>query len=133
MAPSQTLGTERSAFPKTLEAILKMCEAAGVEPTSQQGEQLMEVCLAFPEVWNAGDRPQATMNLTTFAVELLDGAIPAAEAPRFVVPHKRDRFAAAVKKGVDAGIYEPSESEWAAPAALVPREDPTDNRLCADY
>ena len=133
MALSQTVRTELSAFPKTLETILKMCEAVGAEPTSQQREQLREVCLAFPEVWHAGDRPLATSNLTTLTVELVEGATAVAGASRFVAPHNRDRIAAAVKKGNDAGIYEPIEPEWAAPAVHVPREDPTGDRICADH
>ena len=80
-----------------------------------------------------GARPLATTNLTTFRIKLLEGATPTAEAPRMVSPAKGERIAKAVQKGVDADIYEPRDSEWVSGVVLVPRADPTDDRLRVDY
>ena len=137
-APQVLLEGRRSTpaladFSKTREAVLLMCQSLKASVTDEQRAQLVQLCEEYSCIWNAGDKPLATTNLTKFSVELLTGATAVADRPRRVPILKHRLIAAAVQKGLDAGIYEASESAWAAPVVLVPREDPTDDRLCADY
>lgn len=120
-------------FPRTKDFVSKICSSTQTRLSAEQTKALLDLCLEFSDIWNAGDRPLATTNLTTFTVELLDGATPVAMAPRAASAEKRQRIQNAVEKGLQAGIYEPSDSEWSAPVVLVSRPNSTEDRLCVDY
>ena len=124
MALSQTDLSALDNFPKTQLTVLEMCNRTAMKLTEVQRHQIRKLCLEFPEIWNTGARALATTNLTTFRLDLIEGAAPTAEAPRMVSPANRERIAKAVQKEVDAGIYEPSGSEWASGVVLVPRQTP---------
>ncbi|KAL8424762.1 hypothetical protein Efla_001351 [Eimeria flavescens] len=88
----------------------------------------------FDYIWKAADRSLATINLTNFVVTLKEGVQPYCQPPRAEPPHKRERISAAVSKGLEAGIHEPSESPWWPPVVLVSRPgNEAGDRLCLDH
>ncbi|KAL8439400.1 hypothetical protein Efla_007024 [Eimeria flavescens] len=88
----------------------------------------------FDYIWNAGDRSLDTTNLTKYIMMLKEGVEPYCQPPRTEPPYKRERILSAVRKGLEACIYEPSQSPWGAPVVLVSRPgNEADDRLCADY
>ncbi|KAL8449968.1 hypothetical protein Emed_002709 [Eimeria media] len=79
---SQPGSTDLSDFPKTCEALLQLCDSTETKLTLPQREQLKQLCVSYPEIWNAGDRRLATINLTKFSVTLKDGVEPYCQPPR---------------------------------------------------
>ncbi|KAL8273699.1 hypothetical protein Esti_002299 [Eimeria stiedai] len=65
--------TDLSQIPKTFDVVLQICDSAEARLSQAEREQIKQLCLYYPDIWNAGDRPIATANLTKFVVTLKDG------------------------------------------------------------
>ncbi|KAL8270784.1 hypothetical protein Esti_005258 [Eimeria stiedai] len=112
----------------------RITDSTETKLTQIEREQLKQLCLSYPEIWNAGDRPLATTNLIEFVVTLRDVVEPYYQSPWTEPQYERERISVAVQKGLDTGVYEPSEWPWGAPVVLVSRQGVgADDRLCADY
>ncbi|KAL8439576.1 hypothetical protein Efla_007728 [Eimeria flavescens] len=119
--------TDRNLVDTTIDLLLALNSACTRTLPNQ-------FCLSYRRIWNAGERPLATTNLTKFVVTLKEGVQPYGQHPRTEPPHKRERISVAVPKALEAEIYKPSESPWVAPVVLVSRPgNGADDRLCADY
>ena len=72
------------------------------------------------------------INVAEHSIELKDGAKPFKSAPYRSGPKNRELEEFELKKQLEAGIIEPSNSEWAAPVLFVPKKDGR-LRFCVDY
>ena len=99
--------------------------------TAEQRAQLRALCEKYLGAFNAGDRPLAISNLTTFSLEVSASQRPVSCAPRPVSYEKRAIIAKIVDDGIKEGIIAPSTSEWASAVVLV-KMPSGDSRLCVD-
>ena len=78
-----------------------------------------------------GDHPKLC-NMTSHDVELLPGTSPLRHPPYRLYPRKCDQMRQAVDYLLQQGLASSSQSPWASPCLLVPKED-GQLRLCTDY
>ena len=78
-----------------------------------------------------GDHPKLC-NMTSHDVELLPGTSPLRQPPYRLHPRKCDQMRQEVDYLLQQGLAIPSQSPWASPCLLVPKED-GQLRLCTDY
>ena len=71
-------------------------------------------------------------NIATHDVQLLPGSSPIRHNPYRLHPHKREKMRDEVNFLLDHGLASPSQSPWASPCLLVPKEG-DQLRLCTDY
>ena len=72
------------------------------------------------------------INITQHAIYLIPDARPFKSAPYRVGPKQRELEQVEITKQLEAGVIEPSSSEWAAPVLFVPKKDGK-LRFCVDY
>ena len=77
------------------------------------------------------DVPQVTP-LLQHDVQLVPGAVPIRQSPYRMSQDKLNILNKEIQFLLENGIIEPSNSDWASPAVLVPKPD-GDWRLCADF
>lgn len=128
--PTAGQGAESESKPSTNAEIKRMVLRANLE--LGQRAQLLAVCQDYEEIFNAGDKPLALTNLTEFTIEIKKGATPKKAHPRELSLQKEELLRREVQKCLDAGVIQPSTSEWAAAAVLVMKRS-GDVRLCLDY
>lgn len=77
------------------------------------------------------DNPRCC-NFTFHDVNLIPGTSPIRQNPYRLSPQKRDLMRKEVDYLLDHGLAVPSQSPWASPCLLVPKEDGK-MRMCTDY
>lgn len=105
----------------------RSCE--GLE--ADQRRQLRELLELFADIFAAKDEDCTHTNLVQHDIDTGD-ARPIRLRPRRLPFAKRVAAEQKIKEMVEAGIIEPSNSPWAAPAVLVKKKDGT-WRFCVDY
>ena len=73
-----------------------------------------------------------TIHPTSHYIELTAGARPQHQPPYRAGPTKGEHGKKEVEKMLNAGVIEPSTSEWVAPVVLPPKKDES-LRFCIDY
>lgn len=96
--------------------------------SSSQSKDILSILHQF-NVFN--DHPNLC-NLTSHDVKLLPGTSPLRHPPYRISPRKRDQMRQEVDYLLEQGLAKPSQSPWASPCLLVPKED-GQLRLCTDY
>ncbi|XP_076037748.1 uncharacterized protein LOC143023125 [Oratosquilla oratoria] len=71
-------------------------------------------------------------NIATHDVKLVPGSSPIRHNPYRIHPQKREQMRSEVNFLLDHGLASPSQSPWASPCLLVPKEG-GQLRLCTDY
>ena len=100
----------------------------GEQLTEQQLKQLQGVLTDFKDVLYS--EPGQT-DLVKHTIET--GSAPPSRQPPYRIPHAcRDTIKEELKEIEEAGVIQPSTSEWAAPIVLVKKKDGT-LRFCVDY
>ena len=95
----------------------------------QQKKDMMDLLLQFPQIMS--DTPTRT-NLIHHDVVLTGPGTPIRQHPYRMSPEKRAVMKREVQYLLDNGLATPSNSPWAAPCLLVPKEG-GGMRLCTDY
>lgn len=95
----------------------------------EQGEEIKGIVEKFPEAF--ADVPTQT-TLLCHDVTLRAGATPIRQHPYRLSPEKRRRMREEVEYLLQNGLAVPSQSPWASPCLLVPKEEGK-FRLCTDY
>ena len=72
------------------------------------------------------------ISATKHHIRLIEGARPFKSAPYRAGPKTRELEEEEVKRQLEAGVIEPSNSEWAAPVLFAPKKDGK-LRFCIDY
>ena len=119
--PSHTEGTSNSSI---------LCNLADYlsHLSSSQAKDIVTILHQF-HVFS--DHPKLC-NLTSHDVRLLPGTSPLCQPPYRLSPSKRDQMKKEVDYLLARGLAVPSQSPWASPCLLVPKED-GQLRLCTDY
>ncbi len=83
----------------------------------------------YEDMWSGrlGD-----ISVTEHHIDLVDGARPFKTQPYRAGPKARELVQFEIDKQLEAGVIEPSMSEWAAPVLFVPKKDGK-LRFCIDY
>ena len=66
-------------------------------------------------------------------IEVEPGTKPIAQRPRRIPAHQLEQVAELLKKLLETGIIEFSNSKWASPIVIVMKKNGKDIRLCIDY
>lgn len=100
----------------------------GEQLTSEQQHELQGLLKEFADVM------QNQPGRTDVAEHTIDtGAARPVKLPPYRLPHAhRETVQREIEEMLEAGIIEPSQSEWSAPIVLVKKKDGT-LRLCVDY
>ena len=69
---------------------------------------------------------------TKHSIRLIEGARPSQSAPYLAGPKTRELEKEEVRRQLEAGLIEESNSEWAAPVLFAPEKD-GELRFCIDY
>ena len=69
---------------------------------------------------------------TKHSIRIIEGARPSKSAPYRTGPKTRELENEEVRRQVEAGVIEESNSEWAAPVLFAPKKDGK-LRFCVDY
>ena len=72
------------------------------------------------------------INVTEHSIDLVEGARPIHVNPYREGPKTRDIVKTEVDRQLCAGVIVPSQSAWASPVVIVPKQDGTP-RFCVDY
>lgn len=94
-----------------------------------QVNEVSKVLSAYPEVF--ADTP-GYCTIMHHDVELIPGTTPIHQAPHRLPHQKKEQVKKEVDYLLDHGLAVPSNSPWASPCLLVPKED-GQVRLCTDY
>lgn len=94
-----------------------------------QAKDITNVLNQYHDVF--GDHPKLC-NLFTHQIQLHPGTSPLRHPPYRLHPRKRDLMRQEVDYLLQQGLAVPSQSPWASPCLLVPKED-GQMRLCTDY
>lgn len=97
--------------------------------TTVQIHEISIMLSKYPDV--LADAP-GHCNLICHDVELMPGTTPIRQAPYRVPQTKKDLIKKEVDYLLENGLAVPSNSPWASPCLLVPKEDGS-LRLCTDY
>ena len=73
-----------------------------------------------------------TISATEHHIELEKGTKPLSSMPYRQGPAMRTKVAEEIEKMLNAGVIEPTPSEWASPVVLVPKKDGS-LRFCVSY
>jgi hypothetical protein len=95
----------------------------------QWRERVYRILGAHRQLW---DGRLGRVTATKHRIELTPGARPVHCQPYRAGPKARDAEAQEVHRMLQAGVIEPSSSEWASPVVLVPKPDGS-LRFCVDY
>lgn len=97
--------------------------------SSTHAQDISTLISQYSEVF--GDHPQRC-TLISHDVQLIPGTSPIRQAPYRLNPQKRHQMQKEVEYLLEQGLAVPSNSPWASPCLLVPKED-GQNRFCTDY
>ena len=92
-------------------------------------EEIRAMLKKHETIWNG---KLGHINVLDHNIELVNGARPFKSPPYRAGPKTRELESFEIKKQLDAGIIEPSQSEWSAPVLFVPKKDGK-LRFCIDY
>ena len=92
-------------------------------------KEIREMLRKHADIWNGH---LGEIAATEHRIELVDGARPVRQQPYRLGPKQRVLVEQEIRKMQDAGVVQPSKSEWASPVVLVPKPDGS-LRFCVDY
>ena len=99
------------------------------EADEQYHDQIRSMLRKHESMWSG---KLGEINIAQHSIELKEDAKPFKSAPYRSGPKNRELEEFELKKQLEAGVIEPSNSEWADPVLFVPKKDGR-LRFCVDY
>ena len=97
--------------------------------TDGKEEQIRAMLRKHESLWSG---KLGEISATKHHIRLIEGARPFKSAPYRAGPKTRELEEEEVRRQLEAGVIEPSNSEWAAPVLFAPKKDGK-LRFCIDY
>ena len=91
--------------------------------------RLRELLRRFSAMW---DGSLSEISTTEHRIDVITGSKPIFQQPYRAGFREREFLESEIDKMLRAGVIEPSQSAWASPVVIVPKQDGS-YRFCVDY
>lgn len=129
---SVSINSSTTSSPKIANFDLSSVEIDESILSHSQNAQLQKLLASYSHVFAKDDEMPGRTSLVEHHIDLYDGARPFKLPSRRFPIHLQSEADKEVRKLLDSGIVEPSNSEFSSPPVLVRKKDGT-VRFCIDY